>query len=223
MSTPIIQSIDPALLSFGPVKPLKNGTKIIPLLHNGSSFWLKTQKTTIPFVPSDFKGNGKYQMSMSLKDITRTQAMIEVIDQWMVDQMTIPKNCVELLGCKAEKIYSREVIESKHHPMIRYAKDKGTGEITTLFPPTVQVSLPAHDNKFFAQFFNGQRQRIEVSPSNIKQKIPKRSLLAGLVSVRGWTSSNGFGVTFSGEQFIVEPPLAEKEEKHCLIAECTDD
>jgi len=112
---------------------------------------------------------------------------------------------------------TREVVEALMNPMLRYPKDKETGEPDMTRMPTLRVKLDYWDEKFSCEIYDTKHQPLftpargdcrdgcDGSPADI---ITKTSHVATIIQCGGLYFSGGkFGVTWSLVQAIVRPPV----------------
>ena len=112
---------------------------------------------------------------------------------------------------------TREVVEALMNPMLRYPKDKETGEPDMTRMPTLRVKLDYWDEKFSCEIYNTNQQALftpakgdcregcDGGPMDI---ITKTSHVATIIQCGGLYFSGGkFGVTWSLVQAIVRPPV----------------
>ena len=107
------------------------------------------------------------------------------------------------------KVQSAEVIEAFWTPMLRYPKDKATGEPDYTKSPTFRVKLPFWDGKFKFEIFNVKGELVFPKEDvNIMDVVPKGSETKIILQCGGiWFAGGKFGVTWKPFQMIVKPKL----------------
>ena len=227
MNPTSISNLDFSQLSIGPIKTTAIGTKTIPLLFKGTQLELILPKMVIPFVPSDFKGNKKYQCCLQMGNSEACQQMqskLRDLDEWLCDLAS--KQSIDFLG-PSKKLYSREVVESKYKSIFKWAKDKHSGEINTKFPPTIRLSLPTIKGDspvFMCDFYDPSAKEMDITSDNIVGMIPQSSLVTCVVKPVIWISGNGYGITLYPEQMkIYPPPAVSVKQKHTKLCVLVDD
>jgi len=108
----------------------------------------------------------------------------------------------------------REVVEALWTPILKYPKDKETGEPDMTRSPTMKIKIRYWDEKFNVELYDVDRQvlfkpemqdSIEQTPIDI---ITKGSHVACVIQCGGiWFAGGKFGVTFNLVQAIVRQPL----------------
>ena len=186
-------------MSFGRITNIPSTSmKVIEVLSEGKAFWIKTPKMIAPFGASDYDGDGKYQIQLNLPDDGVFSGKMSLMDEWIMNQMSLPNNTVDYLGARKEKPYSQEVVESKFSPIVHQSKN------STKYPSKINVKVyPQTESPMMTEFFNADKTEAVVTPTNIKTKIGKQSQLSGLIKPRIWVSSKGFGISLTGIQFMI--------------------
>ena len=110
---------------------------------------------------------------------------------------------------------SREVSENLMYPMLRYPKNKETGETDYDRPPTMKLKLSYWDSKFSVELYNKQKEMVfnpkEHGSTELMELVPTRSSLKGLIECGGlWFVGGRFGVTWRLLQAQVETPVTIK-------------
>jgi hypothetical protein len=107
------------------------------------------------------------------------------------------------------KVQSAEVVEAFWTPMLRYPKDKATGEPDYTKSPTFRVKLPFWDGKFKFEIFNVKGELVFPKEDvNIMDVVPKGSEVKTILQCGGiWFAGGKFGVTWKPFQIVVKPKL----------------
>lgn len=107
---------------------------------------------------------------------------------------------------------TRDVAEALWNPMLKYPKDKGTGEPDLSRMPTFRLRIPYWDEKFNVEFYDINQQLL-FGPSNDNGSntpttiVPKTSHVSCIVQCGGLYFAGGkFGVTWDLVQAVVRPP-----------------
>jgi len=110
---------------------------------------------------------------------------------------------------------TRDVAEALWTPILKYPKDKETGEVDMSRPPTMKINIRYWDDKFGTELydvkgkylFNPALQDREDYPTPI-DVIPKSSHVACVIQCNGiWFAGGKFGVKFTLQQAIVRQPV----------------
>lgn len=109
--------------------------------------------------------------------------------------------------------FSKEVAEALFTPILRYPKDKVTGEPDYDRAPTMSIKIPYWEGKFNVELYNTDREPIFTPDTELNGKpfetlIPKTSHIAGAIQCNGiWFAGGKFGVTWKLAQAIVKRPI----------------
>jgi hypothetical protein len=173
---------------------------------------------------------GKVSYSMSLQfpgDQYQTDAtdkmlksIIEFENKIKADAL---KNSKDWLG-KVKT--SAEVIDALFHPMLKYPKDKNTGEPDTTRSPTLNVKIGCWDGKFSCEIFDTNSVQLfpnedtpDVGPIEL---MPKQMNLASVLQCGGlWFANGKFGCTWKLFQAVIKPRTSMRGK--CMISLSADD
>jgi len=105
------------------------------------------------------------------------------------------------------KVQSAEVVDAFWTPILKYPKDKSTGEPDYSKSPTLRVKIPFWDGQFKCEIYNVQRELIFPKPNvSILDVVPKGSEVKVMLQCGGiWFAGGKFGVTWKPYQMIVKP------------------
>jgi hypothetical protein len=106
---------------------------------------------------------------------------------------------------------SREVAEAMMYPILKFPKDKNTGEPDTSRDATVKLKLPYWDEKFNLQLYDMNKKQIFgqdfETESTVMDVVPKKCHIKGLMQCSGvWFAGGRFGVTWNLIQAQVRAP-----------------
>ena len=177
---------------------------------------------------SDYESNERYELSLQFpngdyakEDTTNfMNNMIDLENKIKADAMI---NAKEWFG-KAKM--SEEAIDALWTPMLKYPKDKATGEADITKAPTLKVKIPYWDGEWKTELYNVDQQPIYPDPNGgpltPKDLIAKGSHIASVIMIGGiWMASGRFGVTFRLVQGVVKPRATMKGV--CQIQLSTED
>ena len=121
---------------------------------------------------------------------------------------------------------SREVSENLMYPMLRYPKNKETGEFDYDRPPTFKLKLSYWDDKFTVELYNKAKELVfnpkEAESPRLMELLPTRASLKGLCECGGlWFVGGRFGVTWRLIQAQVETPVTIKG--FCMLDDSDDE
>jgi hypothetical protein len=122
---------------------------------------------------------------------------------------------------------SREVAEALFTPILKYPKDKVTGEPDYERAPTMRIKIPYWDGKFNVELYDTDRKAIFTPDTDLEGRafeglIPKASHIAGAIQCNGlWFAGGKFGVTWQLVQAIVRRPV--RLQGGCFLTMSSDD
>lgn len=191
-------------LEYGNPKNLDNGGKIINIYYNGSPLYIQTPVMNSPFGMTKWNidGGDKCSIDLSLgnyqsdKKMKHFHSLMEIIDKKLIED-----GLTNSTAWFKKKISSEAIVEALYTPLIKYPKDKNTGEITDKYPPTFRVSIPFKDNEYKCKFF---KDREEINIDNYETKRSKMSVIMQCVGI--WIAGGKFGCTWKAVQVKVTPP-----------------
>jgi hypothetical protein len=205
--------INPKELSFGAVKALGNGGKSISVSHNNHPFIIQTPEMRCPFGMSRWDktekdANGtekpyyKYDLAIGF-DGKETREVLNMFFNKMVDldSKMIDAGMENSMNWLGKKISSREVTEELYTPMIRYSRDKNTGEINTKYAPTFKVQIPFKDGKFTCEAYGGNNSEVDLSTMNLQG-----SRVISIIQCVGiWVVGKKYGCSWKVLQMKIMP------------------
>lgn len=175
---------------------------------------------------NDFEGNGKKNYDMSLQFPT-AEFETEETAKFLKNMIDLEEHVMQLASDNSKDWFgkpkmSKEVLEALYTPMIRYSKDKTTGEKRGT-PPTLRIKLPYWDGVFKnMEVFDLERNQIYPSQDDIPitEIIPKGTQIATIISCGGiWFANGKFGVTWKLFQAMVKPkPRLEAGTCHIVLS-----
>ena len=214
MSSNIVppSSFDVTKLTFGDMKTLDSGGKIVDLSYDGRrSLLTQTASMRLPYGLNVFDKAGpvSYSVDVSfggLEENPKVQAfhdMLTAFDEAVIEAGV--KNSLAWLGknpatMKADTL--REVVKSNYTPSVKIALDRTTGKPKP-YPPTLKVKLPQDNGKFKTQFYDHDKQRIE--DASVEELLVRGAQCTFLIKCTGlWFAGGKFGASWKGEQVRME-------------------
>lgn len=126
------------------------------------------------------------------------------------------KNCMAWFNKKM----TPELVEAAWTPMLKYTKDKETGEPDLTKTPTLKLKLPQYDGKFNCEIYdpNGVMLYPNAKTTDTPvELIPKGVNIIAIIQCGGlWFANKAFGCTWRLFQAVVQPKPSLKG--RCLIA-----
>jgi len=187
------------------------GGKMVYLNYGGEkqSIILQTPKMRMPYDMSQFKqdnapadADAKYSISLAFNNMESDEKIKTLFDKLT----SLDKRLINLGIKNSQKWFkakhNKEVIKALYSPIIKYYKDKETGEISDKFAPTIKLKLPrSKDKKFVCQVFNDKREQVE-----LESVVGKGALVQTLMKCSSiWFAGGKFGVSWRVEQMKVTP------------------
>ena len=117
---------------------------------------------------------------------------------------------------------NRDSLENNFTEIIKYSKDKTTGEINDKYAPTFKIKLNFNSlaNKFNCKFYDTESN--EISSENILNINTKNGKIIPLIKFNSiWIAANNFGCTWDGVQAMITPSL-QNNVRGCLIKSNVD-
>lgn len=108
---------------------------------------------------------------------------------------------------------SREVAEALFTPILKYPKDKQTGEPDYSRAPSLRVKIPYWEGKFNTELYNTDHTPIfnsqtDLGSTQFETLVPKASHVVAAIQCNGlWFAAGKFGVTWQLTQAIVRRPV----------------
>ncbi len=212
----LAQNVDISKITFGDIKELKNGGKIVPILYEGKNrLVIQLPEMNAPFGINKYDKEGpvKYDYSVSLRgaeerpSVQATQALAENLDRMVLEE------AFKKSKAWFKRTYkSIDVIEPLLTPMLKFSKDK-EGNINDKYPPTLKMSIPFKDDKIKIPCYNKDAELVNLidttdKEGNIITAIKtKGAAVTGIVQLGSvWVVGPKFGIKLNAVQLrVVEP------------------
>lgn len=165
--------------------------------------------------PSTGKGNGKFEMSLQFPseeykndDTTAFLKNLQAFEEKIKEDALLKSK--DWFG-KVHK--NAEVVEALYTPILKYSKDKNTGEPDLNRAPTFRVKIPTWEGVWKCEVYDEDGERLFPSPANPTltpiEFIAKGTQVAALIQCGGiWFANGKFGVTWKLIQVVVQKPKA---------------
>ena len=174
---------------------------------------------------NDFEGNGKQSY-----DLTITFPSKEYENEDTRNFLKNLKDLEDLIKLKAlenskdwfgKPKMSAEVLDALFTPMVRYSKNKETGEVDLTKPPGLRIKITYYDGQFKnVEVFDTERKMIDPGTDQpLTEVIPKGTQIVTVISCGGiWFANGKFGVTWKLFQAMVKPKTRlQSGICHCLV------
>ena len=213
---------------FGAPKVNASGGKNVPL-YNVSAKKGLTLQTPLMLTwgvnewTDDNSGRKTYDMSLQFP--TPEYANTNTT-QFLENMMALEEHIKETAVSKSKEWFNKarmsaEVVDALWTPMLRYTKNKETGEPDKTKMPTMKVKLPYYDGKFEFELYDNNGESIfnaQMNDNHPSELIPKASNVAIVLQCGGiWFANGKFGVTWRLVQGLVKPRASLKGKCHILL------
>jgi hypothetical protein len=206
------------------MRSLDTGSKMKYISYLKNPLIIQTPECYLPYginnSTMDDENSNKYTMDISFRDMDNRPGLqrffniMKEMDTLIVSEAF--KNQKEWL----RKSYpNKDVVEALYSPIIKYAKDKDSGEITDAYPPTFKMKIPFNNDKFTCEFFDNESNPLK--SEYILATNMKGAKAVTLVKCNGiWFAGGKFGCSWKAIQVQITPKL---NSIGCAIRRCDDD
>lgn len=243
MSTPkelIIstKNFTPADVTFVPAKVDARGGKKVQLLINGAPIVLRTplmftwgvnERVDETTARVSYDCSIVFEQEKS-KAITQFREKLQELQVLILDAASNGKS-KEWFG---KSKMSKEVAEAMMYPILKFPKNKESGEEDFTRNPSVTIKLPYWDDNFAVELYDmkgkalflppvdgGETPQGDNMPTDI---VPSKSHIQGLIQCNGvWMAGGRFGVTWKLLQAQVKAPVRLVGTGVCHIMSDSDD
>jgi hypothetical protein len=213
-------------IKYSTPKANASGGKSINILNKSTSTGLRISTPLMltwgasDFVDDSGKGNGKFELSLQFpndpedkNDDTNAllQNLMELENKIKGDALKFSK---EWFG-KIHK--SSEVVDALWTPMLKYSKDKNTGEANLAKAPVLRVKIPQWEGVWKSEIYDEDGLKLFPSSNPVTPLdfIKKGIQVATIIQCGGlWFANGKFGMTWKLVQAVVQKPRAN------LVGQC---
>jgi hypothetical protein len=119
---------------------------------------------------------------------------------------------------------SAEVVDALWTPMLKYSKDKATGDYDYSKPPTLRIKLPQWENVFKCEIYSEDGDKLFPNPgSSPLEYLKKGSNIMTIIQFAGiWFVNGKFSASWKLIQAVVQKPKATLQGQ-CFIKMKTQD
>jgi hypothetical protein len=191
-------------INYGEPKVLDNGGRAIYVGYTGKPFLLQTPEMVAPFGLnkwSNDKGGIKYTLELSFQGKENREPLMALYNMLeSLDKKFVGDALDNSTSWLKKKYSSLDVVEALYTPLIKFPKDKATGEFTNKYPPTFKVNVPFKET-YECEAYNNARERI-----NLDNTDTKGSKIACILQCMGvWVAGGKFGVSWKVLQLRIVP------------------
>jgi len=163
--------------------------------------------------PSTGKGNGKFELSLQFPSQDyRTPETDAYLSNMIAFENKIKKDALENSKDWFGKVHKNsEVVDALYSPMLKYPKDKNTGELDLSKAPVMRVKIPVWEGVWKVEIYDEEENCLFPNPSNPNctpiEFMQKGTNLAVLMQCGGlWFANGKFGVTWKLIQSVTQKP-----------------
>lgn len=200
----IPSEFDVSLVKYSTVRTLDNGGKVVYLSYNGAPLVLQTPEMHAPFGLSKWdndKGGNKTTIDLSFKGKETRAVLAKFFDNFVKLDEKLVVDGAENSVAWLKKKYAENVVKEFYTPIVKYAKDKNTGEPTDKYPPTFKVTLPKKDGKYSFEVYNQDKQLVDLDAVELKG-----AKITSLIQCLGiWVAGQKYGLSWKVLQMKVVP------------------
>ena len=209
-------------IRYSAPKANASGGKSINILNKATNSGIRlSTPLMLTWGASDFvdqasgKGNGKFEMSMQFpseeyktEDTTAFLKNMQAFEAKIKDDALV--NSKDWFG----KIHKNaEVVDALYTPMLKYSKDKASGEPDLNRAPVLRVKIPMWEGSWKCEVYDEDGEKLFPNSSNPiltpVELIQKGTQVAALIQCGGlWFANGKFGVTWKLIQVVVQKPRA---------------
>ena len=207
------------LMTFSTPKPSGSGGKSVGIYFDKSIFRVSLPEM-IQWGAADFKdektgkGNDKFEFTLQFptegyknEETTIALANMKAIEAKLLEAGQ--QNAKQWFG----KAYPAEVLSALWSPMLKYPKNKNTGEPDLTAAPGLRIKLPKWEGQWKSEIYNEDSEKLFPDPNNELLTpvdfLTKSVKATCLVQCGGlWFANGKFGVTWKLIQAVVPKPKA---------------
>jgi len=196
MSSIIIPSeFDINKLTYGEIKRMDNGGKMISIGYNNQPLIIQTCECYAPFGLQCYQNDdGKapsYALDLSFKDMEKRKSLKQLYDVFtQLDEKNIEKGMENATTWLSQKKVpkSTDVIEALYTPIIKVASDEK-------YPSTFKFKLPFRNGSFACDVFDKNHNMIDLT--TYEENKTKGAKCTALLQCTGiWVAASKFGMSW---------------------------
>ena len=215
-------------IAYTKVKVNPNGRKSVGILNKTAKSGLLIQTPLMKTwgvneYPDEKGGASSYDFvlqypidELNNPDCVEFLKNMQALEQKIKDDAI--ENCKEWLN---KSKASPDAIDALWSPMLKYPKDKDTGEPDYSRKPTLKIKIPYWEDSFNVELYDEKEQSIFPNDNGItiSELITKGSHIATLIQCGGiWIANGKFGVTWRLVQAVVKPRESLRGKCHIKLS-----
>lgn len=197
-------------VSFGAPRNLDNGGRAIYMSFNKAPIVLQTPEMIAPYGVSNWNDD-KYTLDLSFKGKENRENLNTFFEKMVaLDKKLVNDGFQNAMTWLKKSYKSEDAVEALYTPMVKYAKDKNTGEVTDKYPPTFKLKIPFTNGMFQCQVFDTKRNQMDMKQL-IETGAFKAAKVTAIIQCLGiWVAGGKFGCSWKVLQMRVSPPQTIK-------------
>ena len=222
MAVVLPNEVNLANVTFGEIKPMNNGGKIMYVNYNGGNLNMQTPELRLPFDVSCFKDadgtSEKYSFTCSLDNHDTSKSMKELHDKLVeMDEKVKAYAKENSLQFFKKKTMSDETIEELYNPIIKVSKDEA-GVPNGKYAPSIKVKVNKRDGKIQCKMYDCKKVSFDINgdtenPVNIEKLLVKDTRSKMLICCTGvWIINGKFGCSWKAAQMRLNVATKDLEE-----------
>lgn len=203
----LAKNIDVSKITFSDLKTADSGAKSVYINYNGKPLYAQTPEMPCVYGLSkwdnDAKVPPKYSMDLSFSGVDKNPSLAKFMDVLKAMNDKFLNQAMDKgLEWFKKKFSSTEVVEAIYTPLIKYPKDKETGEVIDKYAPTFRLNIPYRDGKVMCPVYDADKNLIDLMATETKG-----ARITAIVRFTGlWMAAGRFGPTIRVEQLRVVAP-----------------
>lgn len=237
------KEFQPSNVTYDEPQTNKRGGKSVNLRLNGQPIVLQVPLMLTWGVNEwvdEGTGSVKYDMALQF-DPQKSTSQQKFLKAMKIMEDKVKDDAVTNSKKWFGKKMSREVVDALMYPILKYPKDKETGEPDVNRNPTLKLKVPFWEGRYNVEIYGMDRKALYLPPKYGKGAegnkapeqdaistpvdfVPKASHVKGLIRCNGmWFAGGKCGVTWQLVQIQVRPPTRLVGSGNCHIMDDSDD
>jgi hypothetical protein len=203
-------------IRYSAPKANASGGKSINILNKSTNTGIRiSTPLMLTWGANDFEGNKKFEMSLQFpSEDYKTDDTTAFLKNMQTFEAKIKEDALANSKDWFGKVHKNaEVVDALYTPMLKYSKDKATGEADLSRAPTLRVKIPMWEGSWKCEVYDEDGEKLFPNPSNPiltpVELVQKGTQVASLIQCGGlWFANGKFGVTWKLIQVVVQKPRA---------------